>query len=56
MFKRFCESDFAPKITATVPVTTFTVTDDKKVDVLISLYDTIRTSIAMDVCPHRVAG
>lgn len=46
MFKRLCESDFAPKITATVPVTTFTVTDDKKVDILISLYGTLRTSIA----------
>lgn len=46
MFKRLRESDFAPKITAPVSVPTFTVEDDKKMDVLISLQGTFRTSIA----------
>ena len=45
MFKRLRESDFEPIISAPVPVTAFSIKDDKKVDVLISLQGTIRTSI-----------
>ncbi len=46
MFKRLSERDFDPKISAPVPLRAFSIGDDKKVDVLIALQGTFRTSIS----------